>query len=374
MAKPFASVFPDELPKGQRVYGLNFATKITVERASIALNTRVITRILGCPKESDFIYSLYCGPKFSPPPPEYSYSASIDPEPITPLAWKVDIDVAKINNAISYNAFRPNCIKILPSETLDPAEGDQTDPPKALYTLPSLFNHSCHPNSVWRCFGDVMVIRARETILPGTEITLPYHSGKTWISREKYLAPIIEGPCECVMCVSERADGENAYRLRQKLIDDMRAARLDNEQSTGSTVVNLKLAQAHTKGLVSTYQSDQGLPRAPLFSAYLHTMQSMDRDREMLNHPNRLKSFIRTGFKALKAAGFTGIDTKLTGTTLSSCVLPVSKECLATCLADIDACTVLMARLSECFLALSEIGCAQSWFRAAWWGNYTLCI
>ena len=103
-------------------------------------------------------------------------------------------------------------------------------------------------------------------------------------------------------------------------------------------------------------------------------MQSMDRDREMLNHPNGLKSFIRTGFKALKAAGFTGIDMKLIGTTLSSCVLPVSKECLATCLADIDACTVLMARLSECFLALSEIGPAQSWFRAAWWGNYTLCI
>ena len=38
---------------------------------------------------------------------EYSCSASIDPEPITPLAWKVDIDVARINGAISYNSFCP---------------------------------------------------------------------------------------------------------------------------------------------------------------------------------------------------------------------------------------------------------------------------
>jgi hypothetical protein len=320
------------------------------------------------------VYNLYCGPKFSPPPPGYSCSASIDPEPITPLAWKVDIDVAKIDGAISYNSFRPDGIRSFTPEAMARSEEDAKDPPKALYKLPSLFNHSCHPNSVWRCFGDVMVIRARETILPGTEITIPYNSGMKLISREKDLTPIIGGPCDCVMCVSERADGENAYALREKLIEDMRNARLDNGRSAGSAIVDTRLEQAHTKSLISTYRSDQGLPRAPLFAAYLHTMQSMYQDAMELNRPHLLKSSIRMGFKALKAAGFTNIDTKLTGTTLSSRVLPVSKECLATCLVDINTCTVLMARLSASFLELSEIGCAKSWFRVAWWGKYTLCI
>ena len=52
-----------------------------------------------------------------------------------------------------------------------------------------------------------MVIRRLYVILPGTEITLPYFAGMTWISREKDLTGIIEGPCHCVMCVSERCRG-----------------------------------------------------------------------------------------------------------------------------------------------------------------------
>jgi hypothetical protein len=130
------------------------------------------------------------------------------------------------------------------------------------------------------------------------------------------------------MYVSERADGENAYGLRQKLMEDTRTARLNNGQSAGSAIFDTKLEQAHTEGLVSTYRSDQGLPRAPLFAAYMYTMQSMDRDAKELNRPDLLRSSIHMGFKAFKAAGFTSIDTKLTGTTLSSRVLPVSKECI----------------------------------------------
>jgi len=301
------------------------------------------------------VYNLYCGPKFSPPPPGYSSSASIDPEPITPLAWKVNIDVAKIHGAILHNSFCPDGIRSFTPEGRARSEEDAKDPPKALYKLPSLFNHSCHPNSVWCCFGDVLVIRARETILPGTEITIPYDYKTTWISREKHLTPIIGGPCDCVMCVSERADGEDSYGLRQMLIEDMEIARLAE--------------QVHIKRLVSTYRSDQGLPRAPLFAPYLYAMQSMDRGAK--NRPDLLKSSIRMGFEALKAAGFTGIDTKLTGTKRSSRILPISKECLATCLVDINICIILMARLSKSFLALSEIGRAESWFRAAWWGKYT---
>jgi hypothetical protein len=93
--------------------------------------------------------------------------------------------------------------------------------------------------SVWRCFGDILVIRAWETILPGTEITIPYKYTTTWILREKVLTPIIGGPGDCVMCVSECADGEDSYGLRQMLIEDMEIVRLAEH--------------VHIKRLVSTY-------------------------------------------------------------------------------------------------------------------------
>ena len=316
--------------------------------------------MLGCPKESDLVYNLYCGPKFSSPLPGYSCTTSIDSEPITPLAWKVNIDVAKIDGAILYSGFRPDGVTSMTSEARVRFEESKKDPPHALYKLPSLFNHSCHPNSVWRCFGDVMVIRAREAILPGTEITIPYNYETTWIEREKHLTPLIGEPCDCVLCISERTDGEDAYRLRQELVDDMKITGL-----AGSA------AQACIKALISTYRSDQGLPRAPLFNAYMYAMGPMDCDAK---RPTLLESSIRMGFKALEAAGFASIDTKLTGTKPSKRVLPISKECLATCLLDITACIILMARLSASFLALSEIGLAERWFRAAWWGKYTLYI
>ena len=115
---------------------------------------------------------------------------SINPGPIAPLAWKVDIDVAKIEDAILYNLLRPNGISITPEGKARSKE-DEKDPP---YALPSLFNHSCHPNSVW-------ISVALETLW----------SFLTTTERHGYqhLTPII-GPCDCVMCVSERADGENA--------------------------------------------------------------------------------------------------------------------------------------------------------------------
>jgi len=150
--------------------------------ASLALITRIITRMHGCPEESNLIYHLYCGSAFPLPPPSYPSEISDNPVPITPLSWTADLDVARIDGVVSYNAFAPNCVKIPTLNMLaSPGLNSEAEPPSAIYGLPSLFNHSCHPNAVWRCFGDVMVVRAREMISLGTEITLAYTSGITYI-------------------------------------------------------------------------------------------------------------------------------------------------------------------------------------------------
>ena len=175
-------MFPSELPKDQFVSGMNFLTRRGDRTASLALITRIITRMHGCPEESNLIYHLYCGSAFPLPPPSYPSEISDNPVPITPLSWTADLDVARIDGVVSYNAFAPNCVKIPTLNMLaSPGLNSEAEPPSAIYGLPSLFNHSCHPNAVWRCFGDVMVVRAREMISLGTEITLAYTSGITYI-------------------------------------------------------------------------------------------------------------------------------------------------------------------------------------------------
>jgi hypothetical protein len=139
---------------------------------------------------------------------------------VTPLSWKLDIDVARIDGVVTYNSFSPNCVKKSTPETLASATQRSEDKnPSALYAYPSLFNHSCHPSAVWNCFGDIMVIRARETITQGTEITLAYAVGTTHITRGEKLASLLQGPCDCVLCISDRAVGDHACLWNGKLLN-----------------------------------------------------------------------------------------------------------------------------------------------------------
>ena len=211
-----------------------------------------------------------------------------------------------------------------------------------------------------------MVIRARETIPRGREITLPYASENTYIEREKSLSAI-EGPCDCTLCELDRGDGEDARKLRETLIEKRRAAKLEALQRTGS-FLNTRAAQEHARNIESTYTSNQTIARRPLFYAYQDVMQSIDHEANRENLDLLIIS-IQYGFKALTAAGFTGIDKALTGGKRSRRTLPLSKKCLATCLVDIDSCALLMAHLSASFVLRYEDILAERWFRAAWWGE-----
>jgi hypothetical protein len=116
------------------------------------------------------------------------------------LTWDDDIDVAKIAGIISHNIFSPMDVVSMGQPPID-----GRDLPNAVYTVPSTLNHSCHANTICRYFGDVMVVRARENISHGTEITLSYFAmGDTYTERERGLVTIIQEPCDCVMCAYER--------------------------------------------------------------------------------------------------------------------------------------------------------------------------
>ncbi|KIM83617.1 hypothetical protein PILCRDRAFT_431027 [Piloderma croceum F 1598] len=368
VAKPLASVFPSELPKNVVVFGTNFSTRRSDKTTAIALITRVITRMHGCPEESDMIYHLYCGSTFPPPPPSYPPQISENAVPITPLSWKGDLDVAMIDGVVSYNAFSPNCVKTVSPDTLK--SGDQSpemETPSAIYGLPSLFNHSCHPNAVWRCFGDVMVIRARETIPRGSKITLAYTLGDTYVARDEKLKSILQAKCDCALCSSDRADGEEACRRREQLVEELLAVKRESNERKGTVMVEHTVIEAHVQSLASTYRSNCKLPRPALYRAHSDAMQSLELEASRKNRLDLLRLSIQQGFKALEAAGFIGIDSTLVGGKASRHALPLSKERLATCSVDIDTCALLMAHLSTSFVGLSQVIRAERWLRAAWW-------
>jgi hypothetical protein len=321
------------------------------------------------------MYHLYSGPTFPLPPPSYPPTISEDVAQITPLSWKVDVDVGKIDGVISYNAFSPNSVKEVTPEMLAHApQESEKETPSAMYTLPSLFNHSCHPNALWCCFGDVMVIRAREKIPQGIEITLPYVSGSTYTKRKQNLATFLQGACDCPLCVSERADGDEACRRRDQLIEERAAIKRDNIQHRGTSLNDPKAAETHAQILASTYRANHNLPRQPLFMAYFDAMQSLEREANRRERLDLMKRSVQYGFKALEVAGFTGIDTTLGGGKPSHRALPLSKERLATCSVQIDTCALLMAHLSASFVCLSQIPRAERWLRAAWWGEQIACM
>jgi hypothetical protein len=169
--------------------GLNFATKRNVKASTIALITRIVTRMHGCPDERNLVYHLYSGSKFPPPGQAYPPSLQRQPIPMEPLQWTHDIDIAKVDGLVTHNSFSPISIREATSRNSSNAdEGLGLDSPSAIYTLPSIFNHSCISSAVWHCFGDVIVIRARQTICKDEEVTISYTTAHdTYIARNKRL-------------------------------------------------------------------------------------------------------------------------------------------------------------------------------------------
>jgi hypothetical protein len=216
-------------------------------------------------------------------------------------------------------------------------------------------------------------IRARQTILEGEEVTLPYKLGNTtYIERDKDLRAIIEMQCDCPLCTSDHADGDSTCRKRRSLVEERWAAKEDLQKSTGSAMSSWALAQDHVQKLLATYHSTQSVPHPILCFAYFDLMQVTERDgqRQLARggKSNLIRKSIQIDMEVFKAIGFTEIDTTMEGRHSEWCKFPLSKNCLATAVHS-DIYSVTMVHMAASFLSLQESICAERWFRAAWWGK-----
>lgn len=74
------------------------------------------------------------------------------------------------------------------------------------FFLPSFLSHSCRPNCMWHYEGDSFVLRARESIAAGDEVTVSYLSEEALLestaSRRKQLEVTTHFTCECDRCTA----------------------------------------------------------------------------------------------------------------------------------------------------------------------------
>lgn len=100
-----------------------------------------------------------------------------------------------------------------------PDEVDKAKSGSALFLGGSLFNHSCAPNAIWRMYGDVQVIRARQPIRTGDEVFIAYVPAEAPQSMRKGVlrAHFADG-CTCAYCADERIDSPQQVARRAELI------------------------------------------------------------------------------------------------------------------------------------------------------------
>lgn len=367
VAKPFASVFSDELLNGEVHLASNFVKNTVDETHRIALIFRIATKLHGCPDRVNEIYDLYGGTKAGQPPSLYDPAVSIDACLEVPLVSSLDLNVDKIGRVVSFNSFEPKCVRPWNDDEIPDQVGHKA---AAQYTLPSLFNHACQSNANWVCFGDVMVIRAIRAIPKGVEITIPYAGGLTASDRAKKLKPFLEGrACDCLLCGWDESDGDQARRKRAELWQRWTQSGRGRLETSG--LEGKELIEGVIDQVKMTYNSESKRSvRLELFHLHLEAMQFLATFGAQTGIKNLYVQAITHGCQALECAGFLGLDASVKkGSEATKTVLPFSKKSVGSPMTDPDLPIAAMIFLSRCFANINDLVRAESWFRASWWSK-----
>ncbi|KAF5369362.1 hypothetical protein D9758_002497 [Tetrapyrgos nigripes] len=354
VGKPFASVYPSDLPGKERLLSFNLVTGTVDDACHTVLISKVMEQLWGNPESHGALFNLYAGAEYSSPaelPESHSFSSSGIQ---FPFKSAVDIDVMRLEAIVSCNAFSP--IPIEASLHLGGAErlSQQTETPSALYLFASMFNHSCLPNAMWFCFGDVMVISAARTIAEGEEIYIPYVTPSgSFKERQDGLRKHLPDECRCELCAQDRADGVSNCQRREQLMEKIKSASTTQQYRRLLTQIE------------ETYSSSRGNIRPELFFSK-HGLGEMLRSNLKQSHAQLSKSTFRSRMKetieldlaALKNIGV-AVQDQPSG-------LPISTDCFPSFLSR-ESLAAYYLSIAVNYLNLEDNSRAVSWVKAAEW-------
>ncbi|KDQ14187.1 hypothetical protein BOTBODRAFT_174977 [Botryobasidium botryosum FD-172 SS1] len=352
VSTPIVSAFPGDSSIFDRELGANFIRKQVDGPCRVALISKLISKVVASPELYSCVTALYAGPTY-PPPPSQLPPATRSPYPHA----EIDIDTTLLEHIITYNAFYLKNI-VHPRSTCSDTR-NFLELPSALYLLPSLFNHSCVPNTTWHHFGDVMVIRAAKNIVEGEELTLSYISGPgdTLWSRAAELE-LHTSRCDCSLCGADRNDEEQQCRIRAAY--DLLLRRSDIEEAISPEDL---LANVET-----TYSALRGSFRPTMSRGYSYLMQVLARNAE--EDPAQWSAVVAGGIQSLEAAGVVVKDKIVVFEHTGVCdesndSLVIGTDAIPTFAPEM--CVEVMLRMTRAFQSQGDMRMARRWLSAARW-------
>ncbi|KAI9000798.1 hypothetical protein BD414DRAFT_451479 [Trametes punicea] len=343
VTKPFVSVYAPDLPADRFIVTIDLLSQTTRERTDSLLLARIVEKIYGNPDLYDEVYHLYAGPNYPAPPDTYPppRSHTIAVEPLQP---KVNIDIAQLEAICTYNNFCPF--------RLDGPSVDREAKPAGLYTLASMFNHSCIANATWYCIGDLMIIRAAEPIPKGTEVTIPYCVEESYIDRQTILQKHMIKKCDCRLCEEDRRDGDAQLRRRHRL-----KSRLDPDAIVSAPLAEVRALE---KEIDATYEPGRG-PIRPLSALALHAIAEKLRET---GNARLMRESLRHDMQALECYGFRLTHDR--GRSASGSKIPVANDRIPTVTSFMEPADIML-RMACTYYMLQEEADASRWLRAVLW-------
>ncbi|KAH9947158.1 hypothetical protein B0H21DRAFT_739825 [Amylocystis lapponica] len=365
VSKPFVSIYEQDLRAGGHTVAINLLTSRTESHTQSATVSHAIQKIYGNPELHALVFHLYAGPSYPSPPLSYPPAIPQEPIHVDMLSSNIDIDVAQLEAICSHNCFAPISLQ----QPHYAHGGQPQDANKALaeegtglYLLPSLFNHACAANATRCCIGDVMLIRARESIRAGDEITIPYINHSSYEERTKDLRQWLPNGCDCWLCGEDRKDMEDARLRRDKLAEEL-AEELKFVRLCRSSLARVRFLE---KQLAATYSSSRGpVDLKPLMASAQHAIAKM----LIQIDPHAMKEAVAEDKRALQSLGFVLPDERSTGpspASANSLGLPITTDRIPSATSFSEPIFIIFGMVQS-FLKLKDEANAVKWLRAALW-------
>ena len=359
MSKPFASLYPAELPTRRPLSFYKNGVLRAGGKCEDLLARHVMEKIVGRPECASLVTNLYAGGDFPTPPSTYPPALTESPL-VVPSRIDDGLDISHITATIAFNSFAARPLRLAEfTKTTDMYE------PAALHLFPSLFNHACFANAVRYSLGDVMVMRANEDISCGTELTVAYAGGGNHLTRGQSLARYLgHQKCDCKYCTLDKADGDEACQKREKILSDhtdAKEALIRRGVSSSSSSLEASLTDC-IKDVENTYGPGRGTLRPDTFLLHLGLAQ-VYMERAAHQHNAIFYEDVRRAiFAGLAAVGIIRKRTRTHDVTS----LPIAVNNLPATGAHEDA-IIGMVQLAITYYCKHERSKAQEWICAVHW-------
>lgn len=331
--------------------------------ANIATAAQVL---YGNPDLYDRVFHLYAGPDYPSPPSMYPPTPVLDPVELDPLSPTRRIDIAKLESICTHNTFSP--VPLQPDDPYTRTSEPGFDAPTGLYTLTSMFNHSCAPNANYVFIGNIMTVRASCSIKAGEEITIAYVSPhQPYSERRDTLATAWHMPevCDCAQCQDDRADGDASLRRREEMLATLPSTLL------GQSVNELQTLE---KKLSATYAPTRGPRRLAMYGIH-HSIAEHLRTSPSEADINRA---IQKDITALECLGLTVLKG---GRTRSASRSESRKSRDAELMVEADHLGYVpeeaiapMLRIAQTYIFFDDITNLLRWLKTAQWGKIAVSV